>query len=370
MVGIININGVIGSDVMLTDVISQVKSQQEATSLIVNINSEGGNVDEGFNIYNYIKSLGLPVKTIGSGVVASIATVIFMAGSKREIKKGTIFMIHYPMIEQLTNVTSEKLDSYSKELKRYEKILVDFYVETTGLEKEAIEPMLNNETFLEYKDLYNLGFVTDKTPIKVQAISNINNNSKTKTMDSKKEREVGSKILDMVKNFLGKTEIKDKVLLDANQNEVVFPDVAEEDAISVGDEATINGEPAIGEVVLADGRTVTFEAGVVTEISDDSQEDGADQSDEQPVDESEIKKVNDRIDKLAEVVESFAEFANEVKDEKKQVEKERDEAVDIINKIEKMQSKIVGEKKKTRKSNKETEMEDENPLSGAIKNLN
>ena len=55
----------------------QVKRQPEATRFDVYINSEGGLVDVGFDIYNYLRSLGLPITTIGSGMVASIATVNF-----------------------------------------------------------------------------------------------------------------------------------------------------------------------------------------------------------------------------------------------------------------------------------------------------
>src|SRR5690554_1118295 len=102
MTGKIYINGLIGSDerekgVELVDVIAQVRKQPNASSFNVYINSEGGSLNIGFDIYNYLKSLGLPITTIGTGMVASIATVIFMAGQKRVVTPGTRFMIHFPM---------------------------------------------------------------------------------------------------------------------------------------------------------------------------------------------------------------------------------------------------------------------------------
>ena len=101
MTGNIYISGQIGSfdgtpGIELIDVVSQVKKQPKATAFNVHINSEGGLVDVGFDIYHYLKSLGKPITTIGSGIVASIATVIFMAGSKRLIRENTPFMIHLP----------------------------------------------------------------------------------------------------------------------------------------------------------------------------------------------------------------------------------------------------------------------------------
>src|SRR5690625_5103242 len=88
MNGNIYINGLIGTrlnekgeveekGVELLDVILQVKNQPKAESFTVYINSPGGYVDVGFEIHDYLKSLGKPIKTVGQGMVASIATVIF-----------------------------------------------------------------------------------------------------------------------------------------------------------------------------------------------------------------------------------------------------------------------------------------------------
>lgn len=76
MTGNIYISGQIGNfdgvkGVELLDVIAQVRNQPEATDFNVHINSEGGLVDVGFDIYHYLKSLGKPVTTIGSGIVAT-----------------------------------------------------------------------------------------------------------------------------------------------------------------------------------------------------------------------------------------------------------------------------------------------------------
>ena len=97
MTGNIYISGQIGTfdgtpGTELIDIVSQVKSQPKATAFNVHINSEGGLVDVGFDIYNYLKSLGKPITTIGSGIVASIATVIFMAGTKWLMFSGDLLL--------------------------------------------------------------------------------------------------------------------------------------------------------------------------------------------------------------------------------------------------------------------------------------
>ena len=97
MTGNIYINGSIGTfydengnvldqGVNLLDVILQVKNQPKAEAFKVYIDSPGGYVDVGFEIYDYLKSLNKPITTIGQGLVASIATVIFMAGGHKKAK--------------------------------------------------------------------------------------------------------------------------------------------------------------------------------------------------------------------------------------------------------------------------------------------
>jgi len=141
MVGQIFINGQIGANpeekgVNLIDVIAQVKNQPFATSFEVYINSEGGYVDVGFDIHDYLRSLKLPIKTIGVGLVASIATVIFMAGDERILKEGTQFMIHLP--SGAVEGNSEEIAYYHQMMQDTQSRLVKFYTNTLALTEEAI----------------------------------------------------------------------------------------------------------------------------------------------------------------------------------------------------------------------------------------
>ena len=266
MVGKIFIKGQIGTDadgvgVELIDIISQVRKQPEATAFEVHINSIGGRVDTGFDIYNYLKSLGLPLITIGSGMVASMATVIFMAGDKRVVSPGTKFMIHLPM-GGIENATSEDLDIYAKDLKAVENKIVDFYSKEIGIQKEAITPLLKNETWLTEKQIYDLGFATLETDLTIAAKVKNNNNQKSKKMADKK-----SKFAQVMQILTGKDPVA-KIVFAADDKEINFPDLGEEDEVVVGAKATIDGATAEGEITAADGRIFVFEAGVLTEIKE------------------------------------------------------------------------------------------------------
>lgn len=269
MIGKIIIDGSIGKfegekSVELIDVITQVRKQPNATSFEVIINSDGGFVDVGFDIYNFLKSLGVPITTIGQGTVASIATVIFMAGSKRIVRPNTKFMIHLPMIG-MDYANSLEVEDALKMIKQTENEAVSFYAKELGLNKEAIYPLLRNETWLTEEQLISLGFVTNKSNFKIAA--KVKNKSKLNKMSKPSKLKA---IMDIIRGVA----VVNKVIYSADNKELVFPDLTEDDPIEVGAKATYDGMPAEGEITTADGKVYVFEAGLLTdEIKDKAIED-------------------------------------------------------------------------------------------------
>lgn len=267
MFGTIKIYGQIGSfdgekGVELMDVISQVRKQPEATGFNVHIDSPGGSVDTGYDIYNYLKSLGLPIVTIGEKMVASIATVIFMAGNKRMVSPDTEFMIHLPM-GGIEFATAAEMEEYTKGMKQVEGDIVSFYSKQLGLNKEAIFPLLRNETWLSHEQLKDLGFITVDSNMKIAAKANVK--SKSKKMSKK------NKLRDIL-NAIFKEEVC-KMIYSADEKEINFPDLGEDDVIEVGATATYDGQPAEGSIVGQDGKTYVFEAGILTAIQEPGEED-------------------------------------------------------------------------------------------------
>jgi len=268
MIGNIYISGQIGTydgvnGVELIDVIGQVKKQPQATSFNVHINSEGGLVDVGFDIFNYLKALGKPVTTIGSGIVASIATVIFMAGSTRMVRENTPFMIHLPWGG--TEGNADELELFTAELRRLEKQMTDFYKKELNLESEAILPLLKNETWLSAEQLTTLGF-TNSVPVLAVAKTHINLNNQNMITDKDKSWMEG-----LFNGFFSKfkgSSIKNKVIQDGTGTELDFTDLADDAAIETGAAATVGGSPAEGEYTLPDGTIYVFAAGLLTEIKE------------------------------------------------------------------------------------------------------
>ena len=307
MEGNIFIKGEIGEQVNLVDIISQVENQKEATMFNVYINSVGGSVDVGFDIYNYLVSLNVPIKVIGQEIVASAATLIFMAGSTRELEQGTDFMIHLPW--GYAEGTAQEISDYSEMLKRYEKKIVDFYIKTTGLNEEAIRPLLNYETWLSPKLANDLKFTTsvaDNVPILAKANFNFKPDSKM----TDEQKGMFTKLFEKVDAIFSKvnvSNVKNIVLQDANGVEVEFPDVADGEQPIVGESiAMVDGQPAEGEFLMPDGQTYVFVGGVLTEIMpaevDDNAEKIADLEKQLADAKAEIEAKNEALAEASNVV--------------------------------------------------------------------
>lgn len=314
MEGNIFINGEIGENVHLVDIVKQVQGQPFATMFNVHINSIGGSVDVGFDIYNYLKSLNVPIVTIGSGVVASIATVIFMAGNERKLRKNTEFMIHLP--SGSVSGTSSDIEAYSEMIKKYDKKLIDFYVESTGLQREAIEPFLKNETWLSIDDAFDFKFVTEMEvdfPLVAKAVYNL----KTDTKMTEEQKGFFTKLLekaDAILNKVSGSNVKAILLQDANGVEIEFPEVMEGEQPIVGEsKAMVDGSPAEGEYLMPDGTTMVFSAGVLTEIKEAEVDDNAERI-------AELEKQLEEAKAQIEAKDSqIAEIAEEVKAMKKEI---------------------------------------------------
>ena len=326
MEGNIYITGLIGAmpmetGVELIDVITQVKKQPNATSFNVHINSEGGVVDTGFDIYNYLKSLNLPIKTIGSGLVASIATVIFMAGDTRVLRANTDFMIHLPMGG--VDGTAQEIEEYAKEVKVVEDRIVKFYADKVNLDKEAIRPLLREETWLDNTKALDLGF-SNQTDLPMVAKAYINLNTNNMTKEDKSWIESG---FEKITNLL-KKQVSNVMVQDAEGATLDFAEIAEGEEITVGAIATVDGAPADGSYVMTDGKTFVFVGGELTEIVDEATEEGEDTPDEDmqaqldalKLENEQLKTAKlDSETELATQTELVVNLTKEVKEFKKQI---------------------------------------------------
>ena len=306
--GRIFISGEVGVETTLLDVIRQVKAQSSADAFDVFIDSNGGYVDAGFAIADYLKNLGKPVTTITSRAY-SIASVIFMAGSTRIIPTGAVnaLMIHLPWMEAAGS--HGQISEYLKDLKATEDNLVKFYSNALDIDSDTIHSLLQNETYLNASEALEMGFATT-LQVAAPAVAKLNN-KEDKEEDSfmKKFSKQLETIQKTLNKFIGvKAEL---ILQDVTGVELVFPDLADSDAAAVDAKVLVDNAPAQGEFIMPSGETIKVENGVVTEIATveelaPEEEAPLDAEEETPTEEQ--APTNDKDAKIAELEKKIAEL--------------------------------------------------------------
>lgn len=69
-------------------------TQNNADEIVLLISSSGGNLDNGFSTYNFLRSLKKPITAVNTGCVESIANIIFLAADKRVAVNNARFLLH------------------------------------------------------------------------------------------------------------------------------------------------------------------------------------------------------------------------------------------------------------------------------------
>ena len=139
-------------------VINQLK-EANGDSVRVLINSGGGLVFAGHEIFTALKNYQGHVETIVTGVACSAASIILLAGDVVKASPGSQIMIH--------NVRSQKSGDYRD--MEHERIVLEgssdglalIYAQKTGLPMAEIRQMMDNETWFTSKMAKEKGFVDE-----------------------------------------------------------------------------------------------------------------------------------------------------------------------------------------------------------------
>lgn len=127
--------------------------------LEIAINSPGGDVYAGSDIYTALKEYGGDVTVKITGVAASAASVIAMAGKKVSISPTAQIMIHN--VSSYTGGDYRDLAHESDVLKGWNKSIANAYALKSGMQESEILSMMNKETWLTAQEAKEKGFVDE-----------------------------------------------------------------------------------------------------------------------------------------------------------------------------------------------------------------
>lgn len=138
----------------------------------VQINSPGGDMFEGFAVYNVLREHPHAVTIKVMGMAASAASIIAMAGDRIEIGASSFIMIHNCWVLAYGN--RNDLRELADWLEPFDQAMRDVYVSRTGQKADAVGKMLDDETWLSGSQAIDKGFAdalfaADKTTVDADA---------------------------------------------------------------------------------------------------------------------------------------------------------------------------------------------------------
>ena len=227
----------------------------EDKTIDVHIHCNGGDVLEGWAIYDRLRATGKEITTIVDGTAASMATVILMAAPKerRKAYANAQILVHNPWLDPAWvgnngMATADDLEKAAVQLKEQQDRILDLYVERCGCDRDEMAALMAEDKFISVERAMELGMVGEViAPISAKRVNNMS---------------IKEKILNAINSVFGTEE--------------QAPMMAMELATASGDTLRIEreeGTPAVGDVAEPDGEwlmpdntTIVVENGVITEI--------------------------------------------------------------------------------------------------------
>ena len=223
----------------------------------VHIHCNGGDVLEGWAIYDRLRATDKEITTIVDGTAASMATVIMMAAPKerRKAYANAQILVHNPWLDpawigSMGMATADDLEKAAQQLKEQQDRILDLYVERCGCDREEMAALMAEDKFINVERAMELGMVGEIiAPISAKRVNHMS---------------IKDKIINAINSVFG------------SDHETGHHMMAMELATAGGDTLRIEreeGTPAVGDVAEPDGEwlmpdntTIVVENGVITEI--------------------------------------------------------------------------------------------------------
>lgn len=130
--------------------------QDPDAEITLYINSPGGEVSSGLAVYDVMKSISCPVRTVCTGMAASMASILFMAGDQRDMLPHSQLMIHDPLVGSIGG-SALSVKAKSDSLMRTREITANIISKCTGHSLEEVYEATAHDTYFEAEEAVEWG---------------------------------------------------------------------------------------------------------------------------------------------------------------------------------------------------------------------
>lgn len=136
--------------------------QKDLEEITLYINSPGGEVMSGLAVYDYIKIMKSPVRTVTIGDAASMGAIIFLAGENREMLPHIRILIHDPSYGHL-DISGKKPHEIQRGVDSLNKIretLAEIIADKTGKNLDEIYKITAEDNYFTAGEAVDFGLAT------------------------------------------------------------------------------------------------------------------------------------------------------------------------------------------------------------------
>lgn len=127
-------------------------AEDNSSEIAMYINSPGGSVSDGLALYDVMRALPCPVRTVCLGTAASMAALLFASGSRRDILPHARVMIHDPLITGNLAGSALKLDAVARDIMRTRETMAKILSQHTGRTLEEIYAKTATDSFFDAEE--------------------------------------------------------------------------------------------------------------------------------------------------------------------------------------------------------------------------
>lgn len=160
--GLIDSSTIEGMTISPQTVRDQLKAMGDVDEVIVNINSNGGDVFSGVTIYNMLRRFDAHITVNVDGLAASIASVIAMAGDTVNMPGNAMLMIHNAWTVGEGDARSFK--KQAQDLERINNVVFNSYTDKNpDIDHALLQDYMDEETWLTAKEAKKIGLIDNIT---------------------------------------------------------------------------------------------------------------------------------------------------------------------------------------------------------------
>jgi len=174
-----NVSGTVGEDFRGSDLARAVMSFDEGNGVKLILNTRGGDANEAFHFYDFIRANAIKVFVDGYGQVMSAGTIIMAAAGRKRSRLA-------PNAEYMVHNSS---GGDAERRKNADLKLSNIYAELTGKDRKVVSAMMDKETFMSAEEARKNGFVGEV--IQLQKLAANADKPMSETTKVKREFPVG-----------------------------------------------------------------------------------------------------------------------------------------------------------------------------------